>query len=390
MEKFKLKMPTNIIFGTKEFSKVKNTSKSLGKIALIVIGKGSVKKYGYLENLENILKKENIKTYVFEGIEPNPRRKTINKAGTFAKSIGAEMIIALGGGSVMDASKGIAIVAKEGRDVWEYCMVKGKETRKVKEALPIICIPTVAATGSEVDKVSVITNMETKQKASLHDEKVIPKFAIIDPELIKTVPKNYLVDGGMDVMCHALETYLSSLDKTPLQDYITLSITKTVKDALNNILEEKNMEEERENLCLASSYAMLGILSGRRGGWPIHLIEHSISAIYDISHGLGLSHILIPYLKHIAKENSKKINEFIGFTLHGNLNHYDNTNKAIEDFKLWMEKVGALRDFKIRKEDLNVIAKNVIDTYSNKDGYIFGLNPIYKEDIIKIISKFTD
>lgn len=390
MEKFKLKMPTTIIFGTGEFSKVKNVAKSIGKTALIVIGKGSVKKYGYLENLENILKKEKIETYVFEGIEPNPRRKTINKAGSFAKSINADFIIALGGGSVMDASKGIAIVAKEKADVWDYCMVKGKDTKKVKDALPIICIPTVAATGSEVDRVSVITNMETKQKASLHDEKVIPKFAIIDPELIKSVPKNYLIDGGMDIMCHALETYLSSIKKTPLQDNITLSITKTVKDALDNILKEKNVEEERENLCLASSYAMIGILSGRRGGWPIHLIEHSISAIYDISHGLGLSHTLIPYLKYIAKENSTKINEFIGFTLHGNLNHYKDADKAIKDFKSWMEKVGALRNFKIKKEDLDIIAQNVIDTYSNNDGYIFGLSPIYKEDIVKILSDFTD
>jgi len=151
MESFKFQLPTTVYFGRGEFDRVKKAAREIGKKALIVIGQGAVKKHGYLDRLKKCLDAEKIGYEVFEGIEPNPRSTTVNKAGAFAKEIKADMIIALGGGSVMDASKGIAIVAKSGDDVWDYSDYAPRKAKTVLEALPIICIPTLAATGSEVN-----------------------------------------------------------------------------------------------------------------------------------------------------------------------------------------------------------------------------------------------
>ena len=391
MDKFKLQIPTTIFFGRGEFIRTKNAAKETGGNALIVIGKGAVKKYGYLSTLEKMLDEENIKHTVFEGIEPNPRSTTINKAAKIARDINADMIIALGGGSVMDASKGIAISAKSGVDVWEYCGYGDRKTKKVTEALPIICIPTLAATGSEVDAGAVITNEELKRKAVLQSTKVIPKFAIIDPDLTATVPTNYIIDGAVDIICHCVESYASNTDNIRVPDYITLGLIKTAKESIEDLLKDSKNMTAREDLSWASSVAMIGILSGRSGGWPIHYIEHGLSGIYDVSHGLGLAWLMPACLKFDLKQNSEKIIRLAGFMLHGNLSHYSDGEKAVADIKTWLHNIGALRDLKqsgIEKIDVSAVAKATIETYSCSDEKcIYGVTPIYEKDIVWILNE---
>lgn len=390
MDKFRYYLPTTIYFGKNEFERIKKAASATGKNALIVIGQGSVKKLGYLKKLEDFLSKEGIKFDVFEGIEPNPRSKTINKAGEQARNIKADMIIALGGGSVMDASKGIAIVAKTGHDIWDYCSTGDRKTKKITEALPIICIPTLAATGSEVDGAAVISNHETKQKAVIHNSIIIPKYAIIDPMLTITVPRDYLVDGAVDIICHCFETYLSSTKMVSVPDQITLGITRSVKNAIENILQDPEDIEQREILSWASSIAMMGIFSGRSGGWPIHEIEHAISGIYDISHGLGLAVLMPAVLEFNTPHNEQKIKRLIGYLMHENTNHYTNIKDAITDFKTWLKDIGAIRDLKkygMDKINKEAVADMAIDIYGHGNGYIYGVVPMYKNDIIEILEK---
>ncbi|MCX6112684.1 MAG: iron-containing alcohol dehydrogenase [Proteobacteria bacterium] len=390
MEKFKYYQPTIVYFGRDEFERIKKAAIATGKKALIVTGQGSIKKLGYLQKLENYLKDENIKYEIFEGIEPNPRSETINKAGAQARKMNADMIIALGGGSVMDASKGIAIVAKTGNDIWDYCFTKSKKAKKISEALPIICIPSLAATGSEVDGGAVITNHETKQKAILHSTVVMPKYAIIDPLLTMTVPQTYLVDGAVDIICHCIETYLSCTSDVCIPDQITLGVTRTVKTAIEKLLKDPKDIEQREVLSWASSVAMMGMFSGRNGGWPIHLIEHAISGIYDISHGFGLALLMPAMLEFDKPYNEEKIKRFVGYFLHENTSHYTNCDQAIADFKNWLNSIGALRDPKkhgMDKIDKEAVAQMTIDIYGNDDNAIFGVVPMYKDDIISILNK---
>jgi len=388
MEKFKLQIPTTVFFGRGEFERVKRAARETGKNALIVIGQGSVKKYGYLEKLQKYLKEENIKNTVFEGIEPNPRSATINKAAKLAKEINADMIIALGGGSVMDAAKGIAASAKSGDDVWDYCDYGDKKTKKINDALPIICIPTLAATGSEVDGGAVITNGELKRKAVIHSAKVLPRFAVIDPDLTLTVPTPYIVDGAVDIICHCVETYTSNNEEIRVPDYITLGLIRTVKESIEKLLEDPKDTSARDDLSWASSVAMIGILSGRDGGWPIHLIEHALSALYDISHGLGLAWLIPPVLRFSLKDNEKKIIRLAGFMLHGDLKHYSDGEKAVDDIQKWLKDIGALRELKkcgVEKVDVEAVAKVVVETSGNDEGYIYASRPMFEKDIVWVL-----
>lgn len=394
MNNFKFDLPTKIYFGTGEFLRIKTVLKRfINKKALIVIGQNSIKKYGYLNNLTNILESEKHEFEIFEGIEPNPRHDTVNKAASFARESKCDYIIAFGGGSVMDASKAIAISAVSGIDCWKYCNIKGQKTEKIIGALPLICIPTLAATGSECDSGAVITNSYTKQKAVIHGSKIFPSYSVIDPDFIKTVPINYIIDGGVDIICHSLETYLSNEDVFYLQDYLTYSICRTVKLSLDEIISTNNgSDSARSNLFWSSSLAMTGLLNGRSGPWPMHEIEHGISAIYDISHGLGLAYILISMMSYninLGSNNYKtKIIKFIGFFLHENCDFYKNINVAFSDFKNYFYKINALRnDSKIdfNKIDENIISESILSTYSNSDNYIQGLKKLFHEDIIQIL-----
>jgi len=389
MNKFKFHLPTTIYFGVKEFERIKKCAPQLGKTALIIIGQGSVKKNGYLSKLEKYLDEAKIKHQTFEGIEPNPRSTTINKAGKLAAEINADMLIALGGGSVMDATKGIAIVAKSNDDIWSYCSTRERPGKNPCSALPIICIPTLAATGSEVNGGTVITNFETKQKTAIHSQLVVPKFSIIDPELTNTVPKDYLVDGAVDIICHSIETYLSNTKKFSIQDYLTLGITRTVKNSIETLLEDPSNIEARADLCWSSSVAMMGLLGTRQGGWPIHLIEHAISGIYDVSHGLGLAHLIIPTLEFNQPYNSKKTLELIGFMLHENTAHYKDHDKALKDLEQWLNSIGALRKLSSNtsKIDVKAVAEKTIEVSGNKDGYIYGVVPMYVKDIEAVLKK---
>ena len=390
MNNFRFFLPTTVYFGIGELERIKKCAPQIGKNALIIIGHGSVKKHGYLGALEKYLDQAGIKHQVFEGIEPNPRSTTINKAGKLAAEIKADMIIALGGGSVMDAAKGIAIVAKSGDDIWDYCSTRERSGKSPCAALPLICIPTLAATGSEVNGGAVITNQETKQKSAIHSQLVIPKFAIIDPELTVSVPRDYLVDGAVDIICHSIETYLSNPKKVSIPDYVTLGIIRTVKNSIEKLLETPSDMEARADLCWSSSVAMMGILSSRQGGWPIHLIEHAISAIYDVSHGLGLAHLIIPILEFNKPYNDKKTLEMIGFMLHENTIHYTDHSKAIEDLKLWLNKIGALRSISgdtVKNIDIKAVAAKTIEVNGNKDGYIYGVVPMYTKDIEKVLEQ---
>jgi alcohol dehydrogenase YqhD (iron-dependent ADH family) len=388
VKNFRLQIPTIIFFGLNEFERIKKAASATGKNALIIIGQGSVKKLGYLKKLEDFLDEEGIKHEVFEGMEPNPKSKTINKAGQKAADIGADMIIALGGGSVMDGAKGAAIIAKNGGDIWDYCYTKDKKAKKASSALPLICIPTLAATGSEVNGGSVITNPETMQKSVIHSSVIIPKFAIIDPMLTMSVSKNYIIDGAVDIICHCLESYLSCSDNVCIPDYTTLGITRTAKISLEKILEEEKDIPARANLSWASSVAMIGVFSGRQGGWPIHEIEHALSGIYDVSHGLGLAWLMPALMEFNKDKNAEKIKRFVGFFMHENTSYYPDTDSAIKDFKNWLKNIGALRDLKKElKIDIEAVANMTIDIYANKEGYIFGAGPMYKKDIIWVLEK---
>ena len=398
MQAFTFNLPTKIIFGAGTLSRLKKNIKGLGKKALIVIGQGSVKKYGYLKKVTEQLDAINVESIIFEGIEPNPRVSTIDKAAELARKANPKFVIALGGGSVMDAAKCISMLAVNEGSIWDYAYRGGNLERKpFQKALPLICIPTVAATSSETDRYAVVTNSETREKTGVFGDAFFPLISIIDPELTFTLPQKATVDGAIDIIVHVLESYLSSSEETPLQDRFSLAIVKTVMDYLSQALNNGYDISARTQLSWCSSLAISGFLSGRDGGWPMHAMEHVLSGYYDISHGEGLAVLLPAILKFDLPYNIKKIAE-LGrylFSLPFESSFEKTATNSISSFIGWLKKVGAYKTLdqiitnNNRNLDFEKMAGDVVRLSGNYQGYLPNIVPMSKQDIINIFESVT-
>ena len=391
MHPFELNLPTKIIFGPGSLSKLQKNIKGLGKKALIIIGQGSVKKNGYLDQVLDQLHTINVETVLFEGIEPNPIASTIDKAADLARREKPRYVIALGGGSVMDAAKCIAMLAVNPGIIWDYAY-KGIHTDflKFQNSLPLVTIPTVAATSSEADSYAVVTNPDTIEKCTVFGQSFYPIIAIVDPALTTSVPKSTAIDGAVDIIAHVLESYLSTNDDTPLQDQCSLAIVKTVMDNLSKILKDPNDIDARAQLSWCSTIALSGFLSGRDGGWPIHAIEHALSAHYNISHGAGLALLLPPIMRYDLNGNAKKIAQLGSylFNMPKTDNVQNDASTAIHIFQEWINNQGndySLTGLGVQNINYERIAEDVIRLCGNFKGYLLNLHPMSQQDIVSIL-----
>lgn len=305
--------PTRIIFGPGQLRQLPGEASQFGKKPFLMFGKSSAKKSGLSDKVEDLLKTVGLEPTSFFGVEPNPRVTTCDAASELARTNGCDMIVAVGGGSVMDAAKLVAVSAITGAKGWDYV------TRKIlpEKALPIIMAPTLAATGSEFNLGAVITNWELHQKLSFYSPLVFPKLSIIDPELTTTCPADMTAYGAVDIIVHVMETYLSTPDDDcPLQDYISEGVCRTVTENIGKVMDNPNDVAARSQLSWASSVALCGLPnSGRPGGFLLHWMEHIISAHYDIQHGLGLAYLLLPalelYFKQYFPQRYEKFHKYV-------------------------------------------------------------------------------
>ena len=391
MINFVFQLPTKIIFGCGEFKKIGKEARKIGEKALLVTGKKSMRRLGILNKVIKLLEEERVEVIIFDKIEPNPRHSTVDEGGKLARKEKCDMIIGLGGGSAMDAAKAIAVVAKEKTSIWEFAPIGGKSKREITQALPIILIPTIAATGSEADHITVITNSEKKEKIAFRSEHIFPKVSIVDPELTISVPPDITGDGGIDIICHVLETYLSSKDSnTPLQDRFTEGIIKTVMENLPKAMSNGKDVHARANLSWASTLALSGFPnSGRPGFFALHAIEHPLSAHYDISHGKGLASLLPSYMKFMAHLNREKLTKFARniFKLNSS-----NENKlaiqAYEKMEKWMKDLGVfykLSQLGVEKSFLKKLASDAIRISAGEKGYLGDFEELNEKGIMKIL-----
>ena len=309
MKNFVFYNPVKIIFGIGETTKLGVETKAVGERPLVVFGKTSAKETGLDSRCLNILKECGLKPTPFYGIEPNPRESTCDKAVAIVSENDCDCVVGVGGGSVMDASKLIAVSASGEKPVWSYV----KREVKAESALPVVLLPTLAATGSEFNAGAVITNWETKEKFGFHSPFIFPKVSIMDPELTASTPPNHTAYGGVDIIIHVLETYLTTDDEhTPVQDYVSEGVMKTVMEYLPQALIEGNDLTARSQLSWASAVALSGMPNnGRSGGFLMHWMEHIMSAYYDIPHGLGLAYLLLPTLEYVEKHFPSRFEKFV-------------------------------------------------------------------------------
>lgn len=300
MQHFTFRNPTKLIFGRGEIEQLKQEVPQYGKNVLLVYGGGSIKRSGLYDQVINILASIGAKVTELPGVEPNPRVSTVRKGVDICRREGIEFLLAVGGGSVIDCTKAIAAGAKFDGDPWEFITKKAP----VHEALPFGTILTLAATGSEMNAGSVITNWETKEKYGWGSPVTFPQFSILDPTYTMTVPKDQTVYGIVDIMSHVFEQYFHHVPNTPLQDRMCEAVLNTVIETAPKLVNDLENYELRETIMYSGTIALNGFLQmGVRGDWATHDIEHAVSAVYDIPHGGGLAILFPNWMKHVLDEN---------------------------------------------------------------------------------------
>jgi len=294
--------PTKLYFGQGQISQL---STEIGtKKVLVVYGGGSIKQNGVYEDVMEELKKAQATIFELPGVEQNPRLTTVHRGVEICKSQEIDILLAVGGGSVIDCTKAIAIGAKYDGDVWDLITRKAP----IESALPIGTVLTLAATGSEMNPISVISNWETKDKLGWGSPLVFPRFSILDPTYTFSVSRKQTVYGIVDSMSHALEHYFHRTKNTPMIDGFIESLLRTAIETGPKLLKDLSSYDYRETMMYISTTAFNETLSnGTDGGdWATHRIEHAISAVYDIPHGGGLSILFPNWLEHVLEEDPSR------------------------------------------------------------------------------------
>lgn len=355
-------MPTKILFGRGMLDKLGEV-KLPGKKALIVISSGtSMKRFGYLERVQKLLDKSSCEYVVFDEIKPNPTLENVRNGAKLAKTECCDFVIGLGGGSSIDASKSIAIMATNKGDYWDYVFGgSGKGKPVEKDPLPIIAITTTAGTGTEADPWSVITKEDTNEKIGFGYEKTFPVLSIVDPELMTSVPTKLTAYQGFDALFHATEGYIASI-ATEMSDMYALKSIELIGKSLADAVRNGDDIKARENVALANTLS--GIVESTSSCTSEHSLEHALSAYHtDLTHGAGLIMISESYYRFFADkapEKFVKMAKALG----------DTDAKEPEDFitrLLELQKecgVDNLKmsDFGIKKENLEKYAKNAMET----------------------------
>jgi butanol dehydrogenase len=308
MYNFRFNLNTEIFFGKGQVAVLGKTLKKQGCTkALLVYGHGSIKRNGLYEKIVSEFESASIPFCELGGVDPNPRISSVRKGADICRNEGVDFIIAAGAGSVIDCSKAIAAARYYNGDPWDFFIRKAT----IKKAVPICTVLTLAATGSEMNGGTVITNEETREKLATGSLKLKPRFSILDPENTFSVPPDQTAAGIADIMSHVFEQYFSYPDAY-LQDRMAESVLKTVIKYGPLAIAEPENYEARANIMWAGTIALNGLLgAGKEGDWATHLIEHELSAKYDITHGTGLA-ILTPHWmrKVLDKDNCAKFCEY--------------------------------------------------------------------------------
>jgi alcohol dehydrogenase class IV len=288
--RFSFNLPVNLLFGAGCINEIGTRAAVYGDKALIVTGRNSTRKSGLLDKTSALLKAAGVQSRVYDQVEPNPTIPQVNGGVAALKEFGADFVIGLGGGSIMDAAKAIAFMGKNDGDLMDY--VYGRKTSP--EAYPVILAPTTCGTGSEGNGFAVVTDPATGDKKSLRGNMIVARLSIIDPELMTTMPKAVLADVGFDALCHCMEAWLSAI-ATPVSDLYALEGIRLISESLVSLYRGSGGTLEWEKLSWASTLGGMSI--GIAGITAPHGLEHPASGLRNITHGKGLAALTPPIIE---------------------------------------------------------------------------------------------
>ena len=363
MKNFVFHNPTKIIFGRDTIPAIGSETAVFGKNALLVYGEGSIKKNGIYDQVITSLKKAGVAVVEHGGVKSNPVLSHVHQGIELVKKHGLDVIVAVGGGSVVDTAKAISAGALVEHDVWKFFTGK----KSVKGALPLTCVLTLAASGSEMNSGMVVTNEETSQKFGFANKHLYPKTSILDPCATFTVPPHYTAYGAVDAIAHVLEFYFTNQESyTPVQDHFMEGLVISCMDSCNRTLDNPEDFDARADLMWAATLALNGLTGAGLGkvGFPMHMIEHSLSALYNVAHGAGLSVIIPGWMIYQAQKTPEKFARFAERIF--NITSGSTEKKAAEGIQAlltWFVKIKtptSLTALHVPLQDISKIARNAV------------------------------
>lgn len=380
MQNFVYDIPTKIFFGEGQIRELGDLLTTYGTKVLLVYGGGSIKKNGIYDIVCKELHKKNLPFTELSGVEPNPKIDTVRRGVSLCRKENLDIILAIGGGSTIDCAKVIAASTHYMGDAWDVV----KNGKLSTDTLPIIAVPTLAATGSEMDTFAVISNPETKDKIGTGHPSMRPKAAILDPTYTYTVNAYHTAAGTADIMSHILECYFSNAQGY-IQDRMAEALLITCIHYGKEALANPTNYEARANLQWASCWAINNLIQlGKNVAWSVHPMEHELSAYYDITHGIGLAILTPHWMEYVLDETSvEKFKEY-GIRVW----NIDSCLPAMKIAKLSIQKTRDffadlgipmfLRDVGIDETHFLVMAEKA--SISMKYAY----RPLTKDDIVQI------
>ena len=392
MRDFVFYNPTRIIFGRKAADKIGEAVAAAGiRSALLIYGKGSVRTTGLYDRVRASLAQAGVEVEDLAGVQPNPVVSKVREGIALCRERNLEAVIPVGGGSVYDTAKAVAAGVRYEGDIWDLY----GDRIPVKGALPIFGILTTSATGSEMNRGSIITNEATRQKWGLHSDFIYPTVSIIDPELQATLPRGQTVWGGIDTIVHVLEVYFDGVRNVDVMSEYSEGIIRTVMKHLPRVMDDASDYDSRAELAWAATLALNESTKCCRtgGDWSTHTIEHSLSAIYDIVHAAGLAVIMPAWMEHVRGEYPEIFARFaekvFGIVAGSSPKGQEQAGLAgIAQLRAYFTSLGApvtLRDLDIPEADLDRIADNVMET---KGGAPIGMmKKLVREDVLSILRR---
>jgi alcohol dehydrogenase YqhD (iron-dependent ADH family) len=384
--------PTRLLFGAGTLTRLGQVVNEKGQRALLVTGGGSVKRNGTFARAVASLTEAGVAVVECSGIEPNPRIASVIRGAQIAREKKCDIIVALGGGSTMDASKVIAAAARYDGDPWDMILHGQEQVHIPTQALPVVTVPTLAATGSEMNCGAVITNEETSEKSFVQNACLYPFAAVVDPELTITVPKDQTAYGVCDLITHVTEAYFNGIDGTPIQDRFAEGVILTAMEWGPKAIADGKDLEARTQVQWASIVALNGwVNAGTNGGYPVHMIEHTLSAYHDVTHAAGLAVVNPSWMRFAARHRPQKFVQFaeriFGLKAKGS-EDLECALQGIDRFEAFLKGIGCptrLSELHIDDTLLTRYAQDTLRIIHDENGHLPGRPAMTEADIVAVL-----
>lgn len=375
--------PTKLYFGKNALEGLNEELPKYGKNVLLVYGGGSIKKNGIYDAVMKVLKENGKTVYEDAGVMPNPTTEKMKEGIERARAAKADLILAVGGGSVIDYAKGVSVSVHCKEDFWDKYYLRMEDP--TCEIVPVGAVLTMVGTGSEMNGGSVITNHAQKLKiGKVFGEEVFPKFAILDPEYTFTLPKYQMIAGFFDILCHIHEQYFSGTDDNT-SDYVMEGLMRSLIHSANIAVEDPKNYEARSNIMWTATWALNTFVAmGKTTDWEVHMIGQAVGAYTDATHGMTLAAVTPAYMRHILPYGVKKIARYAV-----NVWGVDPTGKSEEQtakeglaaMEKWMRAIGLVMNLKTLGVTEDMIPGIADSTYIMQGGYKI----LTKEEVIEIL-----